>query len=71
VASVQDWGNAQARGGDRRSENQSATLHLDSVAKRAAQSGASERTQKMADKVAKASPELAQVRRRCRTMEIR
>jgi hypothetical protein len=58
VASAQDWAKAQAggSGGDRRS---SATLHLDSTAKRAAESGASIRTQKMADKVAKADPELA------------
>lgn len=59
VASAQDWAQAQPRGGDRKSD-QSATLHLDSVAKRSAESGASIRTQKMADKVAKASPELAQ-----------
>lgn len=58
VASAQDWARAQAggSGGDRRS---SATLHLDSTAKRAAESGASIRTQKMADKVAKADPDLA------------
>lgn len=58
VASAQDWAKAQRPGGDRKS-NQGATLHLDSVAKRAAESGASVRTQKMADKVAKADPELA------------
>lgn len=58
VASAQDWGRAQGRGGDRKSD-QSATLHFDSVEKRAAESGASIRTQKMADKVAKASPDLA------------
>lgn len=58
VASAQDWAIAQVHGGDRKSD-QSATLHLDSVAKRAAQSGASVRTQKMADKVAKEAPELA------------
>jgi len=58
VASAQDWAKAQARGGDRKSD-QSATLHFDSVAKRAAESGASVRTQKMADKVVKADPELA------------
>ncbi len=58
VASAQDWAKAQRHGGDRKSE-QSATLHLDSVAKRAAESGASVRTQKMADKVVKADPELA------------
>ncbi|MFM0141776.1 ParB N-terminal domain-containing protein [Paraburkholderia sp. RL18-085-BIA-A] len=58
VASAQDWAKAQPHGGDRKS-NQSATLHLDTAEKRAAESGASLRTQKMADKVAKASPELA------------
>lgn len=58
VASAQDWAKAQSRGGDRRSD-QSATLHLDSAAGRAAEAGASLRTQKMADKVAKADPILA------------
>jgi ParB-like chromosome segregation protein Spo0J len=58
VASAQDWTRARGAGGDRKSD-QTATLPLDSVADRAAQSGASERTQRMADKVAKASPELA------------
>lgn len=58
VASAQDWGLAQGRGGDRKSD-QSATLHFDSAEKRAAESGASVRTQKMADKVAKADPKLA------------
>lgn len=59
VSSAQDWAKAQGRGGDRKSSDQSATLHFDSVEKRAAESGASIRTQKMADKVAKASPDLA------------
>ncbi len=58
VASAQDWAKAQPRGGDRKSD-QSATLHLDRVQDRAAESGASIRTQKMADKVAKADPALA------------
>lgn len=58
VASAQDWAKANSRGGDRKSD-QSATLHFDSAEKRAAESGASLRTQKMADKVAKADPELA------------
>lgn len=58
VASAQDWAKAQTRGGDRKSD-QSATLHFDSVERRAAESGASLRTQKMADKVAKADPALA------------
>lgn len=58
VASAQDWAKAQTHGGSRRSD-QSATLHLDSAAGRASESGASLRRQKMADKVAKADPELA------------
>lgn len=58
VASAQDWAKANTRGGDRKSD-QSATLHFDSAAKRATESGASVRTQKMADAVAKKSPELA------------
>lgn len=57
VALAQDWEKAQPRGGDRKS-NQSATLHFDSAAKRASESGASVRTQKMADKLVKASPDL-------------
>jgi hypothetical protein len=58
VASAQDWSRAHAVGGDRKSD-QAATLPLDSVADRAAQSGASERTQRMADSVARQSPDLA------------
>ncbi len=58
VAAATNWLDAQTHGGDRKSE-QSATLHLETVADRAAQSGASVRTQKMADKVARANPELA------------
>lgn len=55
VASAQDWATAQTVG-----RPNSATLHDFSTAeKRAAESGASVRTQKMADKVAKASPDLA------------
>ncbi len=64
VASVQDWRTAQSHGGDRGNQHggpsQTAMLPLASVADRAAQSGASERTQRMADMVAKQSPELAQ-----------
>jgi hypothetical protein len=60
VASAQDWGNAQKKGGDKKSGNiKGQDCTLISVADRAAISGSSERTQKMADKVAKASPELA------------
>lgn len=58
VASAQDWATAQTHGGSRK-QNQAATLPLETVAGRAAQSGASERTQRMADKVAKEAPELA------------
>lgn len=58
VASAQDWARANTHGGDRRSE-QSARLHFDSAESRASDSGASVRTQKMADKVARAAPELA------------
>ena len=58
VASAQDWARAQGNGGDRKSD-QSATLHSDRAIDRAAESGASLRTQKMADKVAKADPALA------------
>jgi hypothetical protein len=58
VASVKDWDKAHAHGGARRGD-QGATLHLETVKDRAAESGASVRTQKMADKVARESPELA------------
>ena len=58
VASATDWSNANFHGGDRKSD-QAANLHLNSVADRAAVSGASVRTQKSADKIAKADPELA------------
>lgn len=54
VASAQDWATAQTVG-----KPNGATLHHSTVAERATQSGASVRTQKMADKVAKESPELA------------
>jgi hypothetical protein len=56
VAAAQDWSRAFQQGGDRIKVQ---PLHLDSVADRAKASGASVRTQKMADKVAKASPDLA------------
>ena len=57
VSSAQDWAAARPIGSP--GIDNGASLHLSSVADRAAQSGASIRTQKMADKVAKASPELA------------
>ena len=58
VASAQDWAKAHGHGGARRGD-QVATLPLETVSQRAAESGASARTQRMADKVAKADPELA------------
>lgn len=58
VASAQDWAKAQTHGGDRK-QDQAVTLPLDTVAKRMDQSGASDKTQRQADKVAKADPELA------------
>lgn len=58
VASVTNWAAAQKHGGDRKGD-QGAMLHLETVADRAAASGASVRTQKTADKVAKADPALA------------
>lgn len=58
VSSAQDWSRAQGAGGDRKSA-QAATLPLDTVARRAAESGASPRTQRMADSVARQSPDLA------------
>lgn len=58
VASAQDWSTARGVGA-LAVDDKSATLHLSTVADRVAQSGASVRTQKMADKVAKESPELA------------
>ncbi len=56
VASAQDWANAQSVGKPK--SGNVAGLHR--VEDRAAQSGASERTQRMADKVAKADPKLAE-----------
>ena len=59
MASTTDWAKAQSQGGDRKS-NQSASVHFDSVKARANEAGVSERTQKRADKVVKASPEKIQ-----------
>lgn len=64
VASAQDWAQAQTAGSNQHKAKPQAgpaTLpdQLATVAQRAAESGASERTQRMADKVAKASPDLA------------
>ena len=59
VATLQDWSQAHTLGSNQHTAG-SATLHsLASAATRAAESGASLRTQKMADKVAKADPALA------------
>ena len=57
AAKAQDWARANQAGGDRKSTKVQ-PLHLDTVADRAAVSGASPRTQKMADKVVRASSEL-------------
>lgn len=56
VASAQDWATAQPVGRPEKSGN---VAGLNSVADRAAQSGASERTQRMADSIARQSPDLA------------
>jgi hypothetical protein len=55
VASAQDWAKAQTVGKPKSGN----VAGLDTVSDRAAQSGAGERTQRMADKVAKADPDLA------------
>ena len=54
MASAQDWERAQGAG----RPSKGATLHLSSTESRAAEQGASLRTQKMADKVAKAEYEV-------------
>lgn len=62
VASAQDWADAHQRGGDRGNQYTGPKVQdctLISSEERAAQSGASLRTQKYADKVAKAAPDLA------------
>ena len=56
VASAQDWASAQSVG---RPDKWCNVAPFSTTADRAAESGASLRTQKMADKVAKADPELA------------
>jgi hypothetical protein len=56
VSSAQDWAKAQSVGKPSKSGN---VAGLATVADRAAQSGASDRTQRMADHVARADPELA------------
>ncbi len=59
VASATDWAKAQTHGGGRLGD-QGATVHLETVAQRAAVSGASPRTQKTADKLVREQPALAQ-----------
>ena len=64
VASAQDWAKAHPQGQTKKHQsnqdlNKGATLHLSTVDGRAAESGASIRTQKMADKVAKEAPATA------------
>ena len=62
VASAQDWAKTHKQGGTGANQHREQTGNvagLQTVADRASQSGASERTQRMADKVAKADPELA------------
>lgn len=59
VSSAQDWAKAQTVGNPAFKEQSGNVAGLATIADRAAQSGASERTQRMADKVAKANPELA------------
>lgn len=59
VASAQDWAKAQTVGNPALKVQKCNLAPLDTAASRAAESGASLRTQKMADKVAKADPELA------------
>lgn len=59
VASAQDWANAQIQGANRHTIKTGNVTGLETVADRMAQSGSSNRTQRMADKVAKADPELA------------
>jgi hypothetical protein len=59
VASAQDWNKAQTVGNPSFKAQKCNVAPLDTSAGRAAESGASLRTQKMADKVAKANPELA------------
>lgn len=58
VASVQDWSKSHSHGGDRKSSDARVTC-LDTAKNRSNQSGAGIVTQRKADAVAKASPELA------------
>lgn len=58
VSSAQDWAISQTHGGNRSSAHES-TCSLSTTKERAASSGASMATQRRADAVAKANPELA------------
>lgn len=58
VSSATDWAKAQTHGGDRKTD-QGEGLHLETVKQRAAVSGATERTQKDADTLARKNPEAA------------
>jgi hypothetical protein len=62
VAGLQDWARAHKQGGNGSNQHAEQTGNvagLQTVAQRAAESGASERTQRMADKVSTEDPELA------------
>lgn len=59
VASAQDWAKAQTVGNPALKSQKCNVAPLDTAADRASESGVSLRTQKMADKVAKADPALA------------
>jgi hypothetical protein len=60
VAATADWAKAHKHGGDRKSDQAvTITARLQTVADRAAESGASDKTQRAADKVARADPKLA------------
>lgn len=58
VSSAQDWAMAQIQGANRHTIKTGNLTGLATVKDRAAQSGASDKTQRDADKVAKANPEL-------------
>jgi hypothetical protein len=80
VASVQDWATAQTPGGNGSNqhgpkEQKCKVALLQTAAARAAKPGVSLRTQKMANAVAKADPELAKQEQKCnvalRKLELR
>lgn len=58
VSLAANWARSQTHGGNRKLQGEA--LHLESVAERAAKSGATTRTQKDADKLAKNHPDVAQ-----------